>query len=590
MLKKLGKYEIRRELGRGAMGIVYEGFDPFIERAVAIKTIQKSFVDPSEAAEVFGRFRREAQAAGRLSHPNIVSIYEYGEEGDMAFIAMELLSGVELKEYFDKGRHFQLKESASIMSQLLEALEYSHGRGVVHRDIKPSNILIAKDGKIKIADFGIAKIESSDLTQVGTVLGTPVYMSPEQFMGQAVDRRSDIYSAGVLLYQLLTGERPFTGSNMTMIMQKVMHQAPVPPSQLTMSGELKASGVSSPIDEVVKKALAKLPQDRFQSAAEFMRALKLALSPTPAPTGKAGAGAAPRAALQHTQAEPRQQAAAISFSLADFEVRLAESRQEVSNELSQSVMYKEPEEIEPAVEVAVPAVIHHQPKDEPAEEPAESGFLASLALEAKNSLDSRQTVDQGKQARARDTHDALGRILKFFTPFIRHVNNVEPAVNRTYRLDARSVFANLKWQGATVDHRKLSLEDGAHLAYVAFSVNLLAPEPVLIKRPWSQFEALKRELQNLRLSVLDDLDDIYKRPKQEWLEARLDPALPLQITFQGNYEAGRINVYMRNVEDFGPSALTLEPAAITPALLDELGLFLIGRSNTLPAVLRGGVK
>ena len=217
MLNKLGKYEIRRELGRGAMGIVYEGFDPFIERTVAIKSIQKSMLDTSEAEEILSRFRREAKAAGRLTHPNIISVYEYGEDGEVAFIAMEFIVGTELKEYFDRATRFEINDCVKIISQILEALGYSHSRGVIHRDIKPSNILITKDGQVKIADFGIARIESSEFTQVGTVLGTPSYMSPEQFMGLTADRRGDIYSAGVILYLFLIGERPFTGSNMTII-------------------------------------------------------------------------------------------------------------------------------------------------------------------------------------------------------------------------------------------------------------------------------------------------------------------------------------------------------------------------------------
>ncbi len=587
MLKKLGKYEIRRELGRGAMGIVYEGFDPFIERTVAIKTIQKSLIDQSEAAEIFGRFRREAQAAGRLSHPNIVAIYEYGEEGDMAFIAMELLAGVELKEHFDNAKKFQISEAANIMYQLLEALEYSHGRGVVHRDIKPSNILITpgdriQGDRIKIADFGIAKIESSDLTQAGTVLGTPVYMSPEQFMGQNVDGRSDLYSAGVLLYQLLTGERPFSGSNLTMIMQKVMHQAPVLP------GELKIPGVSKALDEVVKKALAKRPQDRFQTAAEFLKSLRLALAP-PQPVG--GSADAERTLKLEAAAATQggnQLSAAVAFNLADFENRLAQSRREISSEISQSVIYKEPEVEEPTLKIAAAVAPVQKVAEVPA--PALSGLLASLALEAKQNLDSRQSSDEDKQARARRVHDALEHVLKFFIPFARHVNAVEPAIKRIYRLDARAVFSNLKWQGATVDYRKQSMAEEAHWAYVAFSVNLVAPEPLLLKRPWGQFDALKRELQHLRLRVLDDLDEIHKRPTQEWLEARLDPALPLQISFQGNYETDKIDVVTRNLEDFGQISFTLEPAAITQPLLDELGLFLIGRSEKLPAILRGSGK
>jgi len=266
--KKLGKYQITRELGRGAMGVVYEAFDPQIERTVAIKTILKSSVDKSETEEAFSRFRREARAAGRLSHPKIVAIYEYGEDDDMAFIVMELIRGKELKDYFDREDSFSLNDGIRIVLQILDALDYSHTHGVVHRDIKPANILITRDGKIKIADFGIAKIDSSLLTQAGAVMGTPTYMPPEQFMGTEVDQRADIYSTGVILYQFLTGLRPFTGGVIS-VMHQVINQEPIPPSQINPN-------VPVQLDEVVKKAMAKKPEDRYQNVAEFMAALKLA--------------------------------------------------------------------------------------------------------------------------------------------------------------------------------------------------------------------------------------------------------------------------------------------------------------------------
>jgi serine/threonine-protein kinase len=277
-LTRLGKYEIWRELGRGAMGVVYEAFDPLIQRTVAIKTILKSSFDKSEAKEAFSRFRREAQAAGRLTHPKIVSIYEYGEDEEMAYIVMELIRGRELKDYFDREEHFEVRDGVRIVLQLLDALDYSHSRGVVHRDIKPANIMITDEGGIKVADFGIAKIESTHLTQAGIVLGTPTYMSPEQFMGKEVDRRTDIYSAGVVLYQFLTGTRPFTGSVIA-IMHKAVNQEAVPPSRLNPA-------VPGALDAVVGKAMAKRPEDRYQTAAEFMEALKQAAQEAPAPTAE----------------------------------------------------------------------------------------------------------------------------------------------------------------------------------------------------------------------------------------------------------------------------------------------------------------
>ena len=182
---------------------------------------------------MIARFRREAQAAGRLSHPNIVSIYECDEDGGTWFIAMELVDGRELKDYFAADVRFRSADVERIMTQILAALEYSHRRGVVHRDIKPANVFLLADGTVKVTDFGIAHIESSNLTQVGTVVGTPNYMSPEQIMGLPVDGRSDLFSAGVILYQFLTGERPFAGSSTT-TMQKVLKEEPLPPSTLNV--------------------------------------------------------------------------------------------------------------------------------------------------------------------------------------------------------------------------------------------------------------------------------------------------------------------------------------------------------------------
>ena len=286
-ITQLGKYQIRRELGKGAMGIVYEGFDPGIERVVAIKTILPSQLKGGEVNDVLARFKREAQAAGRLNHPGIVAVYDYGEvvaqtdhtlvagaqsplaDGErVAFIAMEYVQGRELRDFFETDERFPLKQVERLMVEMLDALEHAHSKGVTHRDMKPANLIVLADGHIKVADFGIARLETSDLTQVGTILGTPAYMSPEQFMGQTVDGRSDLFSCGVILYQFLTGEKPFTG-NTTTIMYKVLREEPLPPSTLNLT-------LPAAWDAVVKKAIAKVPADRFQSAKEFADAIRSA--------------------------------------------------------------------------------------------------------------------------------------------------------------------------------------------------------------------------------------------------------------------------------------------------------------------------
>jgi serine/threonine-protein kinase len=265
-MSRIGKYEIRRELGRGAMGVVYEGFDPMIKRIVALKTIRADQLAGEQGETMIARFRREAQAAGRLSHPNIVSIYEIGEDEGVWYIAMEFVRGRELKSYFEANERFTTADIVRVMTKILDALGYSHRLGVIHRDIKPANVILLEDGGVKVADFGIAHIESSNMTQVGTVLGTPSYMSPEQIMGLPVDGRSDLFSAGVILYQFLTGERPFSGSA-TATMHKVLEEDPLPPSRFNVQ-------VPGAMDAVVRKALAKRPDERFQTADEFAAALR----------------------------------------------------------------------------------------------------------------------------------------------------------------------------------------------------------------------------------------------------------------------------------------------------------------------------
>ena len=262
----LGKYEVRGMLGRGAMGTVYDGWDPVIHRRVAIKTVRLPEAHDEEGTEGFARFKREAQAAGRLSHPNIVGVFDYGETADVAFIVMEFVEGRSLKEMLGPDHRMEPQTSVRLMEEVLAALSYSHGRGVVHRDIKPANIMVTNDGRAKIADFGIARIEASSMTQAGTIMGTPAYMSPEQFMGQVVDQRTDIYSCGIMMYQLLTGERPFEGS-MASIMHKAMTVTPPRPSELAVTAPAR-------LDRVVARAMARRPEDRFASAAEFAQALR----------------------------------------------------------------------------------------------------------------------------------------------------------------------------------------------------------------------------------------------------------------------------------------------------------------------------
>jgi serine/threonine-protein kinase len=271
--QKIGKYDVTGELGKGAMGVVYRGRDPVIRRDVALKVLRKSQLDKEDAPSLLERFKREAQAAGKLNHPNIVAIYEYGEDDDYAFIAMECVPGKSLRDHLVAGYRPELRNFPEILVQLLEGLEYSHSRGVVHRDIKPANVLISEMGVAKISDFGIARLEQSHLTMMGEVLGTPFYMPPEQFNGEAVDERSDIYSAGVIVFEVLTGRRPFEGTTAALV-RKVLGEVPPVPSSIEPR-------LTAALDRVILQALAKKPENRFSSARAFLHALHAAFDNRP---------------------------------------------------------------------------------------------------------------------------------------------------------------------------------------------------------------------------------------------------------------------------------------------------------------------
>ena len=277
--ERIGKYEIRRELGKGAMGAVYEGFDPVIERPVAIKTILAEYLANVEVDSAVTRFKREAQAGGKLQHPGIVGVYEFGEDETMAFIVMEYVQGKEVRKLMRERGRFELIDIFEVMKQLLAALDYSHKSGVVHRDIKPANLMVLSGMKIKIMDFGVARIESSSLTRVGSVVGTPTHISPEQLLGLPADGRCDLWAAGVILYELLTGCGPFVAETPVAVIHNVMRVEPAPPSSIVPA-------LPAAFDAVIARALAKKPDERYQNARDFAAALVSAFLKS-----KPGAGA-----------------------------------------------------------------------------------------------------------------------------------------------------------------------------------------------------------------------------------------------------------------------------------------------------------
>jgi hypothetical protein len=274
--RRFGRYEIVAEIGRGAVGVVYQARDPQIDRMVALKTILLPGLDPKEEGEYRQRFLVEAQAAGRLQHPGIVTIFDVGEDPEKhdPYIVLEYVTGQSLNQLLVREKKLPLRTALQLAEEIADALDYAHTQGVVHRDIKPANILISEEGRAKIADFGIAKLNLAQFTLPGRVLGTPAYMAPEQLSGEPADGRSDLFSLGVLLYAMVTGHSAFHGNSATTVCFKVVNREPVPASAFDL-------GLPPELDAVISRAMAKDPAERYQSGADLahdIRELRQALA------------------------------------------------------------------------------------------------------------------------------------------------------------------------------------------------------------------------------------------------------------------------------------------------------------------------
>jgi serine/threonine-protein kinase len=273
MPQTIGRYQVAEGVGFGAMGAVYKAFDPLIKRTLAIKTIRLDIPRQSPQYKSFiERFYHEARISGTLSHPNIVTLFDIGEENGLPYLAMEFVDGETISAILEKGTRFKPEKVISLVSQVASAIDYAHSKGVIHRDIKPSNLILAEGERVKVTDFGIAKLIDAEMTQSGTLLGTPSYMSPEQAMGDKLDGRSDIFSLGVCAFEMLAGEQPFPGNNVTSILYKLVHVEPIQPANLEMNGL-----VPQKWHEVFGKVLAKKPDERYQTATEFVQDLEYCL-------------------------------------------------------------------------------------------------------------------------------------------------------------------------------------------------------------------------------------------------------------------------------------------------------------------------
>ncbi len=520
--RTIGRFELESELGRGAMGVVWKAVDPLIGRPVAIKTVEAAHFDfDPEARE---RFLREARAAGRLSHPNIVTIFDAGTAGEDAYIVMELIAGRTLSEMISAGNRFPAFTVADIGAQIAEALDYAHTHGVVHRDIKPANIMLTAGGLVKITDFGVARLEDASRTRVGTVLGSPRYMSPEQVRGRPVDGRSDIYSLGVLLYELVSGVCPFGASgtgDLMKLMKDIVDGEPKPLRELVPHAP-KA------FEAIIARAMRKDPAERYARGAGVVndlrhyKVLTRSLDPDE-----------PVTLILPPPGSPR----------ADAEGGVAGKK---------------------------PA-----PPAEPREE-AESGLLAELKRRTGAGESRNATVSRSAPA-TRDLDARMRSALVYLQEFARYVGALRPVIQREYPF-VTETFRGLTVTEAFTGYQTLGEGPDSLLETVTLTVNCFAPQQFRFERPADSVKpfveylnecGLRHTISKVRNAQRETTGGVFRVLGEVRIEVRL----------VADFAQSVVNIEARNLEQFGTSTFVVAADALDSTLLDELGWLLLGRPN-----------
>jgi serine/threonine protein kinase len=455
----IGRYRIEGELGRGAMGTVYRAIDPVLQRVVAVKTLNPDLPD-DVVAEMKARFVREARSAGQLNQPNIVTIYDVGVSEGVAFIAMEHLEGTSLRQMLDSGEALSYETIVDIVAQVAEALDYAGRFGIVHRDTKPANIMVSAAGVAKLTDFGLAYVPSSVMTQKGTIVGSPKYLSPEQVQEQPVDGRADIFSLGIVLYEMLTGKTPFEAPDLTLfdLMERIVKE-PLP-----RASERKA-GVPAAFDEILARALAKRPAERFQRAHEFAEALRGLRS-----------GADLATDVEYSLGEDSGSRETLSKLLGDLEISSRnETPETLSASLRQGFHY---------LDALVRRVIQASPAFTVSLDLAQVGVLPAAALRAgevechARMLDDKEIVD----------HVALS--YRMVSP-----KKARAALGAK---EARRLKEHLERAGVAFEHREVKDAAGA-LRCVAFVIEVDLPASAVLR---GDYEAQAVDIECLNVGVL----------------------------------------------------------------------------------------
>jgi len=567
-LTQLGRYRILGELGRGAMGVVYRAVDPLIEREVAIKTLHDAL--PADVVdEVRARFLREARSAGRLNHPNIVTIFDVGEEGGTAYIAMELLEGPSLQQVLRERKPIPFHSVADVVAQVADALHHAHQFSIVHRDVKPANVVVSRAGRAKLTDFGVAYVPASDVTQGGSALGSPRYMSPEQVLGQPIDARADVFSLGVVLYELLARTTPFERPGDTSVFALMQRIAGEPHPPLRQVDPAIPAG----FDRILDRALAKRPQDRYQSAAELARDVRDYLN---LGGGTEFERTAPQPTLPAQAAEAQKMRAQLMDDLDQFARNFEAQETRRLREEAEARAQKDRalQEWGSAEERKREAFARGEPLpqiDDPAALTTTRRLAAVEILRQQAAFRKAQAEAKSQAAAVLDA--AMRSALQYLTEFGKELNEHAPQAGASYEFAYVGKLPSVTLGQAEVASRMLKLPEGKELcAQIRLRFWVRPAEP-------AKFMLLGQDVarceQYLRSMNVEFQQRARNGDRERPVQFVVPGPLPCAVNVNADYEAATATVELINVRRFGRVTVRLAAQAFRDAV-DDIARYALG--------------
>src|SRR5512146_1028216 len=574
----IGRYRIIGELGRGATGTVYRAVDPLIERTVAIKTLNPSL--PEDVLnDVRERFLREAKSAGRLSHPNLVTIYDVGVECEIAFIAMELLEGQSLQRMLRQQGRLDYSMAADLAAQIAEGLEHAHRHAIVHRDVKPANVIVSPVGHAKLTDFGVAYVPSSSMTQTGVALGSPKYMSPEQVLGQPADPRSDIFSLGVMLYEMLVHRTPFEGAG-EIVMFELMRRIMVEPHRNV--SELD-SMLPREFDRILARALAKKPEERYQHAGEMAEALRK-LRGVPPPRERA-ARADETMVVRATSIDQTSE-----LLLAEFDefARGLEDRQQAELRAEIEARRRKKDELLRWAETQARQREEYdrQRQRESVDSPLSATARRNAAIEMLRKQAAERLAEPKPILRTADVERldrSLRAAFRYLAEFAQEVNSANPTLGFRYRMIYMGELPLLKLTDAFADFRMRKIGDREFHDFVTLSCRLRPVREATVELSTLDIARFQQELDALQIeSSRREVKNDFRQVARAVFTLG---AIPCHVRIRADYVAFGVTVELLNVGNLGRARRDFTLDAFTVDLVDELAQYVLGLDRSFESSL-----